>query len=123
MNKNIVISSIGGCLQLDEEDSKWLYDHISPSLKDAIDKIMNNPKVAVTLPEAIDLFFGNLSTKQRCNRWLCRLVDEKKEKYPHLTVNIIPTDLFVIEIDRKGGEEFRSQNNYDWEQTAEWSID
>ena len=123
MNKNIVVSSIGGSLKLDEEDAKWLYDHISDSLKESLDKIMNSPKIAVTLSEAVDFLFGTLSNKLRCNRWLCRLADEKKEKYPHLTVNIIPTELFVIEMDRQGGEEFRSQNNYDWEQTEEWSID
>lgn len=123
MNKNIVISSIGGALHLDEDDSKWLYDHVSDEIKEKLDKIMSSPKVAVTLPEAIDFFFGTLANKQRCNKWLCRLVDENREKYPHLTVNIIPTELFVIEMDRQGGEEFRSQNNYDWEQATEWSIE
>lgn len=123
MNKNIVVSSIGGALHLDEEDAKWLYDHVSDSLKESLDKIMSSPKVAITLPEAVDFLFGTLSNKLRCNRWLCRLVDEKKDKYEHLTVNIIPTEMFVIEMDRQGGEEFRSQNNYDWEQASEWSID
>lgn len=123
MNKSIVISSIGGTLHLDEEDSKWLYNHVSDDLKRKLDAIMSNTRVAITLPEAIDFLFGVLSNKLRCNKWLCRLVDEKQDKYPHLTVNIIPTELFVIEMDRQGGEEFRSQNNYDWEQAIEWSIE
>lgn len=123
MNQNIVISSIGGTLHLDEEDSKWLYDHVSDELRKKLDLMMKSRLVALSLSEAIDLLFGTLSNKLRCNKWLCRLVDEKKDKYEHLTVNIIPTELFVIEMDRQGGEEFRSQNNYDWEQANEWSVE
>jgi len=121
MNKNIVISSIGSKIGLDEDDAKWLYEHISDELKKKIDTLMNSQPL--TLSESIDFLFGILSNKLRCNKWLCRIVDEHKEKYPHLTVNIIPTELFVIEMDRQGGEEFRSQNNYDWEQATEWSIE
>lgn len=121
MNKAIVISSIAGSLHLDEEDSKWLYDHISDELKKQIDSILDNKRIATTLPEAVDLLFGTLSNKLRCNKWLCRIVDEQKDKYEHLTVNLVPTDLFVIEFDRSGGEEFRSQNNYDWEQSSDWN--
>ena len=121
MGKSIVISSIGGCLHLEEDDTKWLYDHVSQELKDKIDTLLSSQPL--TLTEAIDYIFGTLSNKLRCNKWLCRLVDTQKDKYPHLMVNQIPTELFVIEMDRKGGEEFRSQNNYDWEQSTEWSIE
>lgn len=121
MGKSIVISSIGGCLHLEEDDAKWLYDHVSQELKDKIDTLLSSQPL--TLTEAIDYIFGTLSNKLRCNKWLCRLVDTQKDKYPHLMVNQIPTELFVIEMDRKGGEEFRSQNNYDWEQSTEWSIE
>lgn len=121
MSKNIVISSIGGTLHLDEEDSKWLYEHISDELKKKMDDLLNSS--TLTLPEAVDYLFGTLSNKLRCNKWLCRIAEVKKEKYPHLFVNIVPTELFIIEMDRKGGEEFRSQNNCDWEQSKEWSED
>lgn len=121
MAKDIVISQLGGTLHLEEDDAKWLYDHVSQELKDKIDGLLSSQPL--TLSEAIDYIFGTLSNKLRCNKWLCRIVDTKKDKYPHLMVNQIPTDLFVIEMDRKGGEEFRSQNNYDWEQTSEWSIE
>ena len=121
MSKNIVISSIGGTIGLDEEDSKWLYEHISDELKQKLDALLNT--TTLTMPEAVDYLFGTLSNKLRCNKWLCRLVDAKKEKYPHLMVNVVPTELFVIEFDRKGGEEFRSQNNYDWEESSKWSED
>ena len=121
MNKAIVISSIAGSLHLDEEDSQWLYDHISQELKDKIDLIRSNQRISATLPEAIDYLFGTLSNKLRCNEWLCRLADEKRDKYEHLSVNLIPTEMFIIEFDRAGGEEFRSQENYDWEQASDWS--
>ena len=72
MNKPIVISSIAGSLHLDEEDSKWLYEHVSDELKTKLDKLMANTRVAMTLSEAIDCLFGTLNNKLRCNKWLCR---------------------------------------------------
>ncbi len=123
MNKPIVISEIGGTLHLDEEDSKWLYNHVSEELKSSLDKIMNSPKVAITLPEAIDYLFGTLANKLRCNKWLVRIVNESKEKYPHLNVVDIPTELFAIEFDRKDGELLRSQNNFDWEEREQWRTE
>lgn len=119
MAKDIVISQIGGSLHLDDDDAKWLYSHVSDELKGKIDRLMNTQPL--TLSEAIDYIFGTLSNKLRCNKWLCRLVDTNKEKYSHLMVNQIPTELFVIEMDRKGGELFRSQNNYDWENIEDWA--
>ena len=119
MTKPIVISQIGGTLHLDDEDAKWLYNHVTQELKDKIDALMSSRPL--TMSEAIDYIFGTLSNKLRCNKWLCRLIDTNKEKYEHLMVNQIPTPLFVIEMDRKGGELFRSQNNYDWENIEDWA--
>lgn len=118
MNKRIVISKTGGKLGLDEKDSKWLYEHIDEELKSKLDILMD--KYPYTLSEAIDQLFGVLTNKLRCNKWLCRLVDSNQDKYENLYLNAVPTERFVIEYDREGCELFRSDENYDWENTNEW---
>lgn len=117
--KDIVVSSIGNKIKLDEKDSKELYSHLPDELKEKLDKIQENN--AVNLSEAIDVLFGILSNKMRCNKWLVRVVSENSEKYQHLLVNSISTDRFIIDFDRNGGEMLISEDSPDWEQTSDWS--
>lgn len=114
----IVISETGGQLSFSPEHSLELYNHLDDEKKSWLDEIQK--KNPYTLSESIDLLFGNLSNKLRCNKWLVRLVEDHDKDYPHLFINDVPTKRFVIEYDRGGKEEFRSDENYDWENTEDW---